>query len=291
METSLWTAIARQISQVRGQPFTIQQRRSVSGGCINQGYCLLGEQQKYFVKINQANQWPMFQGEALALTQIAATQTIRVPQPICHGTEGPQSYLVLEWLDFGRGNNEGWYRMGQGLAALHQCGGSDQFGWQSSNTIGSTPQLNPWTDSWAEFFAEQRIGYQLQLARRKGGNFPDPSLVLPQVKAFLGDRQPTPALVHGDLWSGNAAILTNGEPVILDPATYYGDPEVDIAMTELFGGFPSGFYQGYNAVSPLDSGYQHRKTLYNLYHVLNHFNLFGGGYAQQAQQMLQQCFR
>jgi fructosamine-3-kinase len=290
MTTSLWTAIARQISQSTGQPFTVIQRRSVSGGCINQGYCLLGDEKNYFVKLNQAHQLGMFQAEALGLGKMAATQTIRVPRPICYGSEGTQSYLVLEWLEFGRGNNDSWYRLGQQLAALHQVGGSNQFGWQSENVIGSTPQLNPWTESWAEFFAEQRIGYQLRLARRKGGNFPDPATITSQVTALLQDRQPQPALVHGDLWSGNAAILTTGEPVILDPATYYGDPEVDIAMTELFGGFPAGFYQGYNAVSPLDSGYQRRKTLYNLYHILNHFNLFGGGYAQQAQQMLRQCF-
>jgi hypothetical protein len=291
MENSLWTAIARQISQVTGQPFTVEQRRSVSGGCINQGYCLIGNGQTYFVKINQAHQGAMFQAEALGLAQMAATETIRVPRPICQGSEGQNSYLVLEWLGFGLGNNDSWYRMGQQLAALHQSGGSDQFGWQSHNTIGSTPQFNPWTASWADFFAEHRIGCQLNLARRKGGNFPDPSTVIPQVKGLLRARQPRPALVHGDLWSGNAAILTNGEPVILDPATYYGDPEVDLAMTELFGGFPAGFYQGYNAISPLDGGYQQRKTLYNLYHILNHFNLFGGGYAQQAQQMLQICLK
>ncbi|MEY2985165.1 MAG: hypothetical protein RLZZ568_1782 [Cyanobacteriota bacterium] len=289
MQASLWAAIARQITQTTGQPFTVEQRLTVSGGCINQGYCLRGGQQQYFVKINQANQLAMFQTEALGLEQIAATDTIRVPQPICYGSEGSQSYLVLEWLAFGRGNRDSWYRLGQQLAALHQAEGSDQFGWQCENVIGATPQLNPWTDSWAEFFAEQRLGYQLRLARRKGGDFPDPETIGPRVKALLGDRQPRPALVHGDLWSGNAAILSSGEPAILDPATYYGDPEVDIAMTELFGGFPAPFYQGYNAVSPLDRGYQRRKTIYNAYHILNHFNLFGGGYARQAQQMLKQC--
>lgn len=289
MQASLWAAIARQITQTTGQPFTVEQRLTVSGGCINQGYCLRGGQQQYFVKINQANQLAMFQTEALGLEQIAATDTIRVPQPICYGSEGSQSYLVLEWLAFGRGNRDSWYRLGQQLAALHQAEGSDQFGWQCENVIGATPQLNPWTDSWAEFFAEQRLGYQLRLARRKGGDFPDPETIGPRVKALLGDRQPRPALVHGDLWSGNAAILSSGEPAILDPATYYGDPEVDIAMTELFGGFPAPFYQGYNAVSPLDRGYQRRKTIYNVYHILNHFNLFGGGYARQAQQMLKQC--
>ncbi len=287
--TPLWNAIAQQIGQVTGQPFSVQEWRSVSGGCINQGYCLLDGDRKYFVKINRAREWPMFQAEALGLDAMAATQTIRVPQPICHGSAEQKSYLVLEWLEFGRGNNDSWFRMGQNLANLHLAGGSGQFGWPENNTIGSTPQLNPWTDSWADFFAEHRLGYQLALARRRGGDFPDPAQVMPKVKQLLGDRQPALALVHGDLWSGNGAILTNGEPVILDPANYYGDPEVDIAMTELFGGFPAGFYQGYNQAHPLDTGYQKRKTLYNLYHILNHFNLFGGGYGQQARLMLAQC--
>jgi fructosamine-3-kinase len=111
-----------------------------------------------------------------------------------------------------------------------------------------------------------------------------------KVRDLLGNRQPQPALVHGDLWSGNAAILESGEPVIFDPATYYGDREVDLAMTELFGGFPTAFYQGYTEVSPLAEGYQQRKILYNLYHILNHFNLFGGSYAAQANQMINQLF-
>lgn len=286
-----WQTIAQQISQTTGQSFRVQERRSVSGGCINQGYCLVDGEQKYFVKLNQAKQWPMFQAEILGLEAMAATQTIRVPHPICHGSFAGHSYLVLEWLEFGRGSHDSWYRMGQNLAALHQAGGSAQFGWQIDNTIGATPQPNPWTDSWADFFAEHRLGYQLALARRRGGNFPDPAVVVPKVKELLGDRQPTPALVHGDLWSGNGAILTTGEPVILDPATYYGDGEVDLAMTELFGGFPAGFYQGYHSISPPEPGYQQRKILYNLYHILNHFNLFGGGYQQQAQQMLKQCLR
>jgi len=126
------------------------------------------------------------------------------------------------------------------------------------------------------------------LAKGRGGNFPDTTKVVEAVRQSLGDTSPQPALVHGDLWSGNAAVTLDREPVIFDPATYYGDREVDLAMTELFGGFPAAFYRGYNEVWPLDPGYKKRKDLYNLYHLLNHFNLFGGGYGSQANYTIQQ---
>ena len=286
---SLWAAIASHISQVTGQALTVEATRPVGGGCINDAYQISGTGQTYFVKLNQARQLSMFSVEALGLDAIAATKTITVPRPVCYGVEASQSYLVLEWLDFGRASTDHWRVMGQQLARLHLAGGSTQYGWQQDNVIGSTPQRNSWENDWAIFFAEHRIGFQLELARRKGGNFSQPRAVIPKIQALLDNRQPPPSLVHGDLWSGNAAVLTTGGPVILDPAVYYGDPEVDIAMTELFGGFPASFYQGYNTVLALDPGYQHRKTLYNLYHILNHFNLFGGGYEQQAQQMLKRC--
>jgi fructosamine-3-kinase len=284
----MWNQIADRISQVTGEKFQVGDRRSVSGGCINQGYAVTGNSLTYFVKINQASQLEMFEAEALGLKQMLATQTIRVPKPICWGVAGTSSYLVLEWLEFGRPTSQAWEEMGRKLAAMHQAGIASKFGWDRNNTIGSTPQINTWTGNWADFFAEHRIGYQLQLARRRGGNFPDSSLVVEVMRDYLADRTPQPSLVHGDLWSGNAAVMDTGEPVILDPATYYGDREVDLAMTELFGGFPAAFYRGYNEVFPLDEGYQQRKTLYNLYHILNHFNLFGGGYGSQANQMLQQ---
>ncbi|NCS21056.1 MAG: fructosamine kinase family protein [Microcystis aeruginosa G11-06] len=266
----------------------MEKSRPVSGGCINQGYAVTGNGLIYFVKINQANQEAMFAAEALGLKQIHASKTIRVPEPICWGIAEKSSYLVLEWLEFGGGNSQSWEKMGRNLARLHQVSLSDRFGWQCNNTIGSTPQINTVSNSWADFFAHQRIGYQLRLAKERGGNFPDEDQVIPAISEILSQHQPHPSLVHGDLWSGNAAITVDGEPVILDPATYWGDREVDLAMTELFGGFPAAFYRGYNDVFPLDGGYQQRKTLYNLYHILNHFNLFGGGYASQANRMLQE---
>ncbi|NEP47653.1 MAG: fructosamine kinase family protein [Moorea sp. SIO3C2] len=353
----MWKEIADQISQVTGETFEIKQRQSVGGGCINQGYALVGKTNKYFVKLNSASQVYMFEAEALGLKQMVATQTIRIPKPICYGTAVDCSYIVLEWLDLGGGNStESWVKMGHQLAAMHQAatpqpqdkskvgrlnvegwqvgmlnveGFQDnleppnleppnlqppnleppnleppnlqppnlqplaemgKFGWNQNNTIGSTPQVNQWMSDWVEFFVEYRLGYQFQLARRRSGRFPKQDQLLAVVPKLL-DHQPQPSLVHGDLWGGNAAITMAGEPVIFDPATYVGDREVDIAMTELFGGFPAAFYRGYNEVWPLDQGYKQRKKLYNLYHILNHFNLFGSGYESQANRMIDQILK
>ncbi|MBZ8178670.1 fructosamine kinase family protein [Oscillatoria salina] len=287
----MWNQIAEQISTHTQEKFKLENRRSVGGGCINQCYCLEGQNCNYFLKINSASFADMFAAEALGLKQMYETQTIRVPKPICWGTVDQTAYIVMEWLEFGSSSSETSTEMGRKLAAMHQTKGADKFGWDTNNTIGSTPQINTWTENWADFFAEHRIGYQLRLAKRKGGSFPDTNEVISQVRAILADRQPQPSLVHGDLWSGNAASTVTGEPVILDPATYWGDREVDVAMTELFGGFPAAFYRGYNEVWQLDEGYKQRKTLYNLYHILNHFNLFGGGYGSQASRMLQQILK
>ena len=311
----MWDKIAGHISETTGETFSLDNRHSVSGGCINQGYSISSSSRAYFAKINQASQIAMFEAEALGLQQMRATQTIRVPEPICWGTEGNSAYIVLEWLDLGsRGGQRAWEEMGRKLAAMHKYtppnppllrggeepnstllrGGEEPnstllrgvFGWDINNTIGSTVQINNWTVNWAEFWAERRIGYQLKLARRRGGHFPQGERLLEVIPELLAGHEPQPSLVHGDLWGGNAGVTSAGEPVIFDPAAYFGDREVDMGMTELFGGFPAEFYRGYNQVWPLDLGYEKRKTLYNLYHILNHFNLFGGSYASQANQMI-----
>ena len=280
--------IAQAITKATGKECTIINTQSVSGGCINQGYKVSSSDTEYFVKLNNASQVEMFAAEALGLKQMYATKTITVPKPICWGTAGNSSYIVLEWLNLASGSNESWSEMGRQLAAMHRKGINNSFGFEINNTIGSTPQINTWMSNWADFFAEQRIGYQLKLAKRNGGNFPDTNKVVNAVRNQLIDRQPEASIVHGDLWSGNAAIASNGAPVIFDPATYYGDRETDLAMTELFGGFPSTFYHGYKTAWQLDRGYQERKSIYNLYHILNHFNLFGGGYGNQAARIIKQ---
>lgn len=282
---SEFLSIARHISKVTGKEFSVDSCRSVGGGCINQGYAIAGNNCTYFVKLNSASLVAMFEAEALGLQQMLETATIRVPKPICWGTAA-SSYIVLEWLEIGRGGTEAWQEMGRQLAAMHSHTSLKGFGWEINNTIGSTPQINTWTADWTEFYAQHRLGYQFQLAKRRGGHFPQQERLLAAIPQLLADYQPQPALVHGDLWGGNAAFTANGKPVIFDPATYFGDREVDVAMTELFGGFPAAFYRGYNEVFPLDPGYERRKPLYNLYHILNHFNIFGGSYESQANRMI-----
>lgn len=294
----MWEKIAAHISEITGENFTVIEKTSVSGGCINQGYRLRDNQRSYFIKINRATDLPMFAAEAESLQQMRETQTIYTPKPICWNTLGNAAYLVLEWLDIKTisNNNQAWEKMGQQLAAMHRwqppnSSKNGPFGWGINNTIGSTPQINTWTTNWAEFWTEHRIGYQLKLAKRKGGDFPQADRLLAKIPALLGNHDPQPSVVHGDLWGGNAAIMTDNTPVIFDPATYFADREVDLAMTELFGGFPPAFYQGYQKFWPLEPGFEQRKILYNLYHILNHFNLFGGSYESQANRAIEQLLR
>lgn len=283
---AIWNHIAAHITQVTGKPFQVSHHRPIGGGSINQAYAVSEGDRAYFIKLNQASQVAMFEAEAAGLQQIAASQTIRVPNPICWGAMEQSAYIVLEWLDLGYGDHQAWEAMGQNLAAMHRITSDQGFGWKQNNTIGATPQVNDWATDWVEFFTERRLRYQFQLANRRGGRFPQQEQLLTAVPKLLAGYQPQPSLVHGDLWSGNAAVTKQGEPVILDPAVYFGDREVDIAMSQLFGSFPANFYQAYNATFPLNSGYPQRKILYNLYHILNHFNLFGGSYEYQANQMI-----
>jgi fructosamine-3-kinase len=290
----MWNEIAAQISQATGTHFEIGDRQSIDGGCINQAYLVSNEQERYFVKLNRSSLIDMFAAEASGLSAIATTNTIKVPLPICWGIAEDCSYLVLEHLDFTLNpQRENWGEMGRKLAAMHrfQISPDRQFGWHTNNTIGSTPQINTWERDWATFFTQHRIGYQLELAQHHGGNFPKAAQVLAKIPEFLDNYYPQPSLVHGDLWSGNASFTTAGTPVIFDPATYWGDREVDVAMAALFGGFPNAFYQGYADVYPLDPDYSTRKVLYDLYHILNHYNLFGGNYQGWANNLIETILR
>lgn len=286
----MWSEITEHISRSTGQKFSSSddfQHQSVGGGSINQAYLIGNKRRQYFVKTNAASKVAMFEAEAIALTQMYATQTIRVPQPICWGVASTSAYIVMEWLELGSSVN--WELMAQNLAALHRITSQTGFGWQQQNTIGSTPQINTWKQNWVEFLIQYRLGYQLQLARRRGFSPSVPEQELfDAIPRFFHNYQPQPSMVHGDLWGGNAAFTRDREPVIFDPALYFGDREVDLAMTELFGGFPTQFYQAYDHAFPLDTGYKQRKTIYNLYHILNHFNLFGGSYGQQANRAIEQ---
>jgi len=287
---TLWQTISEHIAQTAGRPFSANTPNPVGGGCINAAYSIEGNGQRYFVKVNAAEGVSMFEAEAAGLNEIAATRTVKVPQPLCLGSADGSSYLVLEYIEMGSGGNAAAQTLGRQLAALHRAS-VPRFGWSIDNTIGSTPQLNAWSDSWPDFWRERRLGYQLDLAARNGyggGLQRKGEQLLARIEAFFHGYAPTPSLLHGDLWGGNWAVDGDGSPVIFDPAVYYGDRETDIAMTELFGGFSAGFYAAYREAWPLQQGYAVRKTLYNLYHILNHLNLFGGGYQRQAEQMMEQ---
>lgn len=292
MNPKLVVYLSTTISDATHRPFTLRNSTPVGGGSINEAYRLEGtDGARYFLKLNAAQHLPMFIAEAAGLNAIAATDTIRVPRPIEHGSTGNQSYLVMEHLELSsRGDAK---LLGKQLAALHRCEGNS-FGFAQDNFIGTTPQPNGWPsekmDNWIDFWRERRLGFQLRLAAQNGYGSQLQRLgekLLDILPAFFVNYTPQPSLLHGDLWSGNHAYLPDGTPVIFDPATYYGDRECDLAMTELFGGYSADFYAAYHATYPLDACYVARRDLYNLYHILNHANLFGGGYARQAEQMMQ----
>jgi protein-ribulosamine 3-kinase len=278
-------AIDRAIGDATGAPFSVISNRAVGGGCINRAEIRSDGARRFFVKTNRAAFSDIFEAESDGLCGLASVSAFRVPHPICCGTTGDTAYLVLECLDLG-GPSDG-ARAGRALAALHRCTGS-RYGWHRDNYIGSTPQANAWETDWTRFWCEHRLGPQLALAARNGfaGTLQRPGERLLESLNSLIDHGPPPSILHGDLWGGNLGFADSGEPVVFDPAVYYGDREADVAMTELFGGFDNDFYAAYREAWPLDTGYAVRKRLYNLYHILNHLNLFGTGYLGQACRLL-----
>ena len=193
---------------------------------------------------------------------------------------------MLEYLDLRSTGDHA--ALGRMLARVHSVRG-EYFGWRRDNYIGGTPQLNRGATTWSAFWRDTRLRPQIELARRNGlgrSLLDKAERLVEAVPELLAGHSPSASQLHGDLWGGNAGFLPGGEPVLFDPAVYWGDSEADLAMTELFGGFPPEFYRAYDEVAPRDAGYATRKTLYNLYHVLNHANLFGGSYASRAERMI-----
>lgn len=261
---------------------------SIGGGCINSAYKLDSNGQSYFIKVNSPHLAAMFEAEAEGLQEMYAINAVRVPEVICYGVADGHSYLALEYIPLGSLRGQASALLGQQLAALHQKQ-QPYFGWHRDNTIGSTPQINDREHDWLTFWQQERLGKQLAFAAKNGfgGRLQaQGEKLLLSLDKLLQGHEPHPSLLHGDLWGGNAAADDFGNPVLFDPACYYGDRETDLAMTELFGGFGGDFFAAYQDVYPVDDGYQMRKTLYNLYHIINHLNLFGGGYLGQAESMI-----
>jgi fructosamine-3-kinase len=283
-----WQSITQHIEQTTGRAFSVKQQQSMGGGSINAAYLLAGENgQQYFVKTNHSGRQHMFAAEAKGLLEMASSDTIKVPQPVCFGDDQSQSYIVLEYLDMRGSANQAV--LAEQLAAMHHVT-AEQFGWDINNTIGSTFQANTWNKDWLDFWSEHRLGYQLKLAAKNGYGGAlqalGEKLLVEMPKLFTG-RTIQASMLHGDLWGGNVSGLKDGTPVIFDPAFYYGDREADLAMTYVFGGFSADFYASYQNAFPLDDGFVTRKTFYNIYHIINHLNMFGGGYLGQAIHMLE----
>jgi fructosamine-3-kinase len=275
--------VARQLNLAQGSVAATPQ----AGGDINRAFRFELGARCFFVKTNRAGLLPMFEAERVGLETISATKTIRVPQVYLAGCQGDRAYIVMEYIELGGRADPG--QLASALAAMHGCR-HRQFGFECDNTIGSTPQCNSYCGDWLEFWRRHRLGYQLQLAERNGfgaGLIDAGNRLSESLACFFGGYQPFPSLLHGDLWSGNQAADAAGNPVIYDPACYYGDHEADLAMMELFGHPGEAFFARYRDHFPIDSGYRLRRDLYNLYHLLNHANLFGGGYPGQAQAVIE----
>lgn len=263
---------------------TITTCQTVGGGCINQGQRIgTASGQSFFLKTNPQSPVGMFACEANGLEALRIPGGPRVPQPFLAG----DNYLLLEDLAPAAPRPDYWSRLGRELAHLHCCT-QPRFGFNQDNYIGSTPQPNPWTTDGYEFFANQRLLYQARLAYSRGRLPARTVHAVENLARRLPDLVPSqPAsLIHGDLWSGNVISDEAGNPAIIDPAVHFGWAEAELAMTDLFGSFPGGFYRAYTEIRPLEPGFRQRYPLYNLYHLLNHVNLFGSAYVDQVQSII-----
>ena len=286
-------ALAAAITAASGTRFRLASQEPVAGGCIHTSLRLSGEAGRgsvdYFAKVNEAASAAMFAAEAEGLAALRETGAVAVPAVVAQGDDGERAWLVLEWLELRPLDPASGARLGAAFAELHRVP-QQRFGWAHDNFIGANPQVNGWEDDWLAFWRNRRMMPQLRIAAKK--RLPSRMIdrgerLAADCEAFFSGHRPDRALLHGDLWNGNAAMLPDGSPVLFDPAVYVGDREADVAMTELFGGFPPDFGSAYRESWPLPDGYRIRRDFYNLYHVLNHANLFAGSYVRQAEHSIE----
>jgi fructosamine-3-kinase len=280
--------IAASIAELTEAPFELTALERVGGGCIHEAWKLEGDSAdstwRFFAKTNAITAAPMLAAEAQGLRALERAGRIEVPRVMLQADDGERAWLVMDWMELVALDAASGARLGEALAAQHRLP-QERFGWEQDNFIGASPQPNGWSDDWLAFWREKRLMAQLRLAAQKRL----PSRLIDRGErlaadcgAFFRTYSPAPSLLHGDLWGGNAAALEDGTPVVFDPAVYAGDREADIAMTELFGGFPAEFHSAYRAAWPLHDDYRVRRDFYNAYHLINHANLFAGDYVRQA---------
>lgn len=277
------------LAEALGIPAERLRFEPLGGGCINQAARVRGAGEPLFVKWNQHSLPGQFEAEARGLKAMADSGTsLTIPRPRAWSDAPGSSFLALEFLSSGRRGPDFDEALGRGLAELHRATSPRGFGFEVDGACGATPQPNGWLDDWARFYGERRLGHQLRLAARRGFSREGLALgerVLCRLPELLGDPEP-PALIHGDLWSGNLHVTGAGAPALVDPAAYYGHREAELGMMVLFGGFGPRVFAAYDEAFPLQPGWRDRLDLYSLYHVLNHYNLFGGGYEAQAVRLL-----
>jgi protein-ribulosamine 3-kinase len=287
--TSIQSSIQQKLKELFPSPANEIHFGSVGGGCINETYRIGFGCHQFFCKINSATKFPqLFEKESRGLKLIAQQNLIKVPEVIdCFGTNG-QQILLLEWINEGERTENFWKNFGEQLAALHQVS-NEYFGLNEDNYMGSVPQSNQLTGSWIDFFIQQRLQSlidkclsQKLLSSNHQSQFESLYKQLP----FIFEKEQRPALLHGDLWSGNFMCNENEEPVLIDTAVYFGHPSIDLGMTTLFGGFRSGFYEAYNYHSPFPSNYKEQWEICNLYPLLIHVLLFGRSYLSQIERTL-----
>jgi len=262
----------------------VLRRQPVGGGCINNGSLLeTANGANFFLKTNRSAPEELFAREAEGLQELRKGGELRVPQAYVWGAD----YILMEDLAPALRAADYWEELGRGLAKIHGHT-SPRFGFEHDNYLGSTPQPNPWTADGYAFFAEQRLGFQARLARDTGGLTGSEATLVGRLAARLPELVPPQpaARLHGDLWGGNAISDGRGRPALIDPAVYYGWPEAELGMTVLFGGFEPRFYAAYEEERPLEKGWRQRLPIYNLYHLLNHLNLFGAGYHTQVMEIV-----
>ncbi|WP_423822616.1 fructosamine kinase family protein [Salinisphaera sp. SPP-AMP-43] len=286
---SVWQAIEAAIESATGAAFAIDDQRAAMGGDINDAHVLSDGRHQFFVKTNRADRRAMFEAEAAGLKELRQSAALRVPEPITVDSSDDTAFIVLEYVELERPTRAAMSALGEGLAELHGIV-APRHGWDRDNTLGPNPQHNTPHADWVEFWRENRLAVMLdaltpsypELAR-------EGDRLLAALPDLLAGHTPEASLLHGDLWGGNAGMDSAGTPVIYDPAVYYGDRETDLALTELFGGFAPEFYEAYWGAWPPAPGYREiRRPLYQLHHLLNHARLFGGGFAGQAQRVMQQ---
>ena len=289
LDPALEADLARAIRDVTGSVSGIERIIEIGGGSISRAFRLDTTEERFFLKLNTASRQEMFAAEADGLKALGQCSAIRVPRVIAYGTIGPDAYLLLEYLELHPLRDGDLSRKaGYALADLHRIEGR-RFGWHRNNFIGSSPQVNTEEGDWSRFFTRHRLSPQIDEARRqgyKGRIIADGERLIEALPALCAGSTPKASLLHGDLWSGNAALDGSGRLVLFDPSVHYGDRESDLAMMTLFGGFPAAMFAAYKDAWPLDDGFTERRTLYQLYHILNHMNLFGGGYQAQAERMI-----